>query len=228
MQHSNELDRYVEPSSEQTEVAPSQQQWLTLKEASDFLGVHFTTLRAWTDKGEIPVFRTPGGHRRFSLADLRRFLDERAGNVIVVNLDKMVNSALGRVRQELAKRPDAQAAWRGQQDENMVHARRERGQRLFALALSYVLKPNQREALALEGRSLGLEYGQEAAVNQVSLVEIGRAVQFFRNQLVEIVRTDEQLDAHDIRIERLLHHFLDEVLYAVLDGYEAAASTRGE
>lgn len=202
--------------------APAQQ-WLTLKEASDFLGIHFTTLRAWTDKGEIPVFRTPGGHRRFSLADLRRFLDERAGNMIVVNLDKMVNTALGRVRAEMAKRPDGQMTWRGPLDENLARTRRERGQRLFALALSYVLKPNQRDALEEEGRKLGLEYGHEAAANQVSLVEIGRAVQFFRNQLVEIVRTDEQLDASDIRIERLLHHFLDEVLYAVLDGYEATA-----
>ncbi|MCB0134891.1 MAG: helix-turn-helix domain-containing protein, partial [Caldilineaceae bacterium] len=32
--------------------------WLTLKEASAFLGVHFTTLRGWADRGEIPVFRT--------------------------------------------------------------------------------------------------------------------------------------------------------------------------
>ena len=52
-------------------------QWLTLKEASEFLGVHFTTLRKWADEGEIRVFRTPGGHRRFSVADLRRFLEER-------------------------------------------------------------------------------------------------------------------------------------------------------
>ena len=52
-------------------------QWLTLKEASEFLGVHFTTLRGWADRGEIPVFRTPGGHRRFGHNDLRRFLAER-------------------------------------------------------------------------------------------------------------------------------------------------------
>ncbi|MCB9152172.1 MAG: helix-turn-helix domain-containing protein [Caldilineaceae bacterium] len=216
-------DPHLSKTTLETQVPASAttQQWLTLKEASDFLGVHFTTLRTWTDKGEIPVFRTPGGHRRFSLADLRRFLDERAGNVIVVNVNQMVDTALGRVRQELAKRPDTQMSWRSPLDEQLARVRRERGQRLFALALSYVLKPDQRDALEQEGRRLGLEYGCEAAANQVSLVEIGRAVQFFRNQLVEIVRTDEQLDASDIRIERLLHQFLDEVLYAVLDGYEA-------
>src|SRR3954471_2848897 len=62
-------------------VVPSiPQQWLTLKEASEFLGIHFTTLRHWADGGSIRVFRTPGGHRRFSAADLRRFLEERVSH----------------------------------------------------------------------------------------------------------------------------------------------------
>ena len=55
--------------------APSR--WLTLKDASAFLGVHYTTVRNWADRGEIRVFRTPGGHRRFSVEDLRAFLEER-------------------------------------------------------------------------------------------------------------------------------------------------------
>lgn len=42
--------------------------WLTLKDASDVLGIHYTTLRTWADNGDIPVFRTPGGHRRFQWA----------------------------------------------------------------------------------------------------------------------------------------------------------------
>ena len=69
--------------------------WLTLKEACDFLGVHYTTLRSWADKGEISVFRTPGGHRRFSLADLRRFLDERAGHGNQTNPLVLVDDAVG-------------------------------------------------------------------------------------------------------------------------------------
>ena len=49
-------------------------QWLTLKEASEFLGVHFTTLRTWADRGELRVFRTPGGHRRYPAVAVQELL----------------------------------------------------------------------------------------------------------------------------------------------------------
>ena len=50
---------------------PSQQQapagggWLTLGQASRTLGVTASTLRRWADRGQVPSFTTPGGHRRF-------------------------------------------------------------------------------------------------------------------------------------------------------------------
>jgi len=89
------------------------------------------------------------------------------------------------------------------------------------------MKPQQRSHLLDSGRQLGWEYGHEAALSGVTLAETGRAVQFFRSQLVDTVRNSEaeRVDADDIRIERLIDLFLDEVLYAVLDGYEAAFST---
>jgi hypothetical protein len=57
----------------------------------------------------------------------------------------------------------------------------------------------------------------------VGLAATGRAVRFFRSQLIEAVRSEEQsggMDADDVRIQWLIDQFLDEVLYAVLDGYE--------
>jgi excisionase family DNA binding protein len=51
--------------------------WLALGEASRVLGVDVTTLRRWADAGEIQAFRTPGGHRRFTDADLATFVRRR-------------------------------------------------------------------------------------------------------------------------------------------------------
>src|SRR5213593_1000408 len=48
--------------------------WLTLAEASRVLGVSGATLRRWADDGRIPVFTTPGGHRRFSRRTLQHLL----------------------------------------------------------------------------------------------------------------------------------------------------------
>lgn len=201
----------------------TKQQWLTLKEASEFLGVHFTTLRSWADKGEIQVFRTPGGHRRFSSADLRRFLDDRVERSSTDDSGSVITNAIQHVHDEMSRLPQKELPWHYRLEGDAVANRRNRGQRLFALALSFVMKPNQQEDILSEGRKLGLEYGIEAHSNKVNLVESGRAVRFFRNQLVQAVRAEEApelLNADDIRIQQQIDYFLDEVLYAVLEGYE--------
>jgi len=206
--------------------APEAQRWLTLKQASEFLGIHFTTLRIWADKGDIPVFRTPGGHRRFSLADLRRLLDQRASQAVATtntNTGEIVNAALVRVRSEMERMSAQEMSWRADVDEDMRKLKRERGRQLFALAVVYVVKANQRERILADGRALGFEYGQEAASSAVSLAEAGRAVQFFRSHLVMALsehQASEGLDADDVRIQQLVNRFVDEVLFAVLDGYE--------
>ena len=206
--------------------ASAQRQWLTLKDASDFLGVHFTTLRSWADNGEIQVFRTPGGHRRFSVADLRRFLDERVGRLSTNDNENVINAVIQHVQQEMIRLPREDLRWHYPLDDQANTRRRQRGQQLFALALSFVLKPALRPRLLEEGRKLGLEYGQEAHASNISLADAGRAVRFFRNQLTQAVRAEgspDLLDADDLRIQQQIDLFLDEVLYAVLSGYDEQA-----
>ena len=200
-------------------------QWLALKEASEFLGVHFTTLRMWADKGEIPVFRTPGGHRRFSLDDLRRFLAERVSHAQSPDDRGLVEVAVVRTRLELERASTQMQRWNYPLEGVAEQERRQRGRQLFSLAVAFVMKPNQREWIADQGRELGREYGREAAVGGVRLAETGRAVQFFRSHLLDAVRSAQMgsvPDVDDLHVERLIDQFLDEILYAVLDGYEAA------
>ena len=220
------------PSSDRQAPAkadPSAPQWLTLSEAADFLGIHFSTMRSWADKGEIRVFRTPGGHRRFSAADLRRFLEERAHGTDLANVEVIMESALVKVRAEMDKMPLDQAVWRANVSEQDRQSRRDRGRQLFALALSFILKPGQQVRLLEDGRHLGRDYGEDAARTGISLAETGRAVQFFRTQLLNAVRDGDErspLDVEDVRIQRAIDQFLDEILYAVLDGYEQELKIR--
>lgn len=200
--------------------------WLTLKQASEFLGIHFTTLRTWADNGDVPVFRTPGGHRRFSLDDLRRFLDQRASQTAVApDAGELVDAALVHVRTEIQRLPMHETRWFVEMNEEERSLQRARGRQLFSLAVAYIVKPGQRERILADGRLLGFEYGQEAACSAVSLAEVGRAVQFFRNHLVEALndhQSPDGLDADDVRIQQQVNQFVDEVLFAVLDGYEQA------
>jgi excisionase family DNA binding protein len=51
---------------------------LTPREAAKALGVSIRTLYRWEDDGLISPRRTPGGHRRYTLADIDALLGRSA------------------------------------------------------------------------------------------------------------------------------------------------------
>ena len=58
---------------------------LTASQAARHLGVSISTLRRWPDAGHLQAYRTPGGQRRFGVAQLDAFLDSlrpRGGDLI--------------------------------------------------------------------------------------------------------------------------------------------------
>jgi excisionase family DNA binding protein len=46
----------------------------TSSQAARYLGVSLATIRRWTDAGHVNCYRTPGGQRRFSRAQLDDFI----------------------------------------------------------------------------------------------------------------------------------------------------------
>jgi excisionase family DNA binding protein len=58
-----------------TTISPSDRQLVfTSSQAALYLGVSLATIRRWTDAGHIGCYRTPGGQRRFSRAQLDGFI----------------------------------------------------------------------------------------------------------------------------------------------------------
>jgi excisionase family DNA binding protein len=49
---------------------------LTAKEAADYLRVSLYTLRRMESDGSLIPYRTPGGHRRYSLRMLNEYLEQ--------------------------------------------------------------------------------------------------------------------------------------------------------
>jgi excisionase family DNA binding protein len=47
---------------------------LGVGDAAAYLGVSPASLRKWSDQGLLRVYRTPGGQRRYSVADLDEFM----------------------------------------------------------------------------------------------------------------------------------------------------------
>ena len=60
----------------------------SISAAAMFLGVCVTTIRRWERAGNIKCFRTVGGHRRFSLSEIRRVLLGRKRRENVKKIEK--------------------------------------------------------------------------------------------------------------------------------------------
>jgi excisionase family DNA binding protein len=56
---------------------------LSLQRAATTLGIPTSRLRRWADAGRIEITRTAGGHRRFSVAEVRRLVAEQEGRPVV-------------------------------------------------------------------------------------------------------------------------------------------------
>ena len=94
--------------------------WLSITEASKRLNIHPATLRAWSDRGRIRTFRTPGGHRRFSGDDV----DALAANA-APELALFMNALVGQARLATSAGKLANESWYARFDDaaNWIPAR---------------------------------------------------------------------------------------------------------
>jgi excisionase family DNA binding protein len=47
---------------------------MNVGQAATYLGVSAASLRNWSNRGLVPVYRTPGGQRRYDATDLDGFM----------------------------------------------------------------------------------------------------------------------------------------------------------
>jgi len=159
--------------------------WVSLSEAAKILGVHPATLRNWADQGHLPSQRTPGGHRRFRVADLESWVSAQQSGA-ALEAEVLVQSALGRVRFEIAERHFVEASWYRQLDAQARQALGTYGRRLMEVMQRYLSSPS--EQALIEARELGLKYGETIRGQNLKL---SQAVEGF------FAFTDLILDAYE-------------------------------
>ena len=55
------------------------------QEAAQYLRISVFTLNKIESRGELRPFRTPGGHRRYSLEMLNRYFEENCNPMVALN-----------------------------------------------------------------------------------------------------------------------------------------------
>jgi excisionase family DNA binding protein len=205
--------------------------WLPIRRAAEQLGVSAATLRLWTAAGKVRAVVTPGGHRRYAEAELRRVLAEStaggwdAAAAELVELLRARYSALARgevQRQRWFASFDAAARAR-------VHAL---GESLLGQVARLLAAPGPRERASLtpEARRIGAQYGREVARLGLTASDALEAFLFFRTPILEsvnaTVRAHPGLALPAGEALAAVTDLMDVVLLALTRSYERSRQAR--
>lgn len=207
------------------ETNSSETQWLTLTEAAEALRVHPTTLRRWADSGQIPVFLTPGGHRRFAMSDVKDIAARRHSVRRVGPVERIwAEQALKQARMKLAEQE--QSRWMKIQDDRGRDRHRNMGQQLMGLILDFLTAEEEDEALIRRAREFGRHYGRASRELRLPLTEALGAAMFFRDTLTATaVQLPENIripTGSQVRLVHRIGRIVNEVQLGVADAYSVA------
>lgn len=195
-------------------------QWLTLGEASRFLGVDASTLRTWTDAGRVRAFRTPGGHRRYAQDDLVAFVDrsrqERSSRLIDIIGPRATRLIPDASRQQIRRQ-----AWYARLDPKASQTVGQTCQRLMDALVGYLPGGRKQGDYLRQGERLGRTLGLQVAAMPLSPAAATQAFVFFKDAITHGVSTRLPLPAEEkVRSIRRVEAFLDRVLLTMMEAYE--------
>jgi excisionase family DNA binding protein len=198
---------------------------LSITQAAKLLGIHSLTLRNWADKGHIPCYRTPGGHRRFRKRELLDFLAKMNQGPPGAALVTVAHHAVQQAIATFPTRPPeiAQPVWQKELTEQQRTTMRSVGQKLLGLTIQYAAG-NANETVLNKGRELGYTYGKFARRRGASMSETVATFNFFRDTIIEatfdVPANSVDIDASAPQLYRRLNYFLNEVLLATVEAAE--------
>lgn len=207
-----------------SEAKPAAEQWLSVSAAARRLNVHANTLRRWADDGQIAYVMTPGGHRRFALTELQRFVNrQHNGHRPETNKSEWVETAVTVTRQELAGR--RHESWLRDND-GTREQHRQLGRQLMGLVMQYLAADDEDATVfRQEASHLGRRYGQMAQQRRLPLAETLAAAAFFRDTLIEtVLQLPENVQLSPeatARLMRKINELLNDVQLTIAEEYDA-------
>jgi excisionase family DNA binding protein len=185
-------------------------EWLSLDEAAKRLNVHPTTVRDWADKGRIRVYRTPGGHRRFSEADVSQM-----GSHPKPDLSLLMHATVGQTRMATSDGRLATESWYARFNEEAKARQRELGMDLVQFLVSFLA--NSQRDWTQEIAELGVRYANLARQAGLSVGDAMRAFHLFDGLVRASVNDLSAARLTRGDLEQSVGWFLNEVEVAMVE-----------
>lgn len=200
-----------------------QEPLISISEASLMLGVSEAALRQWTDEGKIKAFVTPGGHRRYSKAELRRFISSHPKMLgikdLVIELQETTY-----IHRELARASLKTTPWYGKLSEQSREHLADLGRRILNLIIRYITEPSKREETMQLIRDVGHNHGEMLAKLGLPLTDSVEAFILHRdpimNAATHLLKKRGTVAGRVVEAIPLVAHVMDEALVALVAAHQ--------
>ncbi len=201
----------------------SQEPLISISEASHILGVSEAALRQWTDESKLRAFITPGGHRRYSKADLKKFMNSHQKVLgikdLIVELEDTVQ-----LHREIARTHLNTTSWYNKLGKESQGHLADLGRRFLNLIIKYIAEPSKREETLKLARDIGHSYGETLAKLELTLTDSVEAFTLHRNPIMNattrLMRRREALNRRVVESIPLITHVMDEALVSLVGAHQ--------
>ncbi len=199
--------------------------WLSIDAACQMLGVDQSTLRRWSDSGKVPVFRTPGGHRRYNEDDIKALLHGESRPRRRMSRQVLTDLSFSGYESDFMRQVRSRA-WYRAYSAGQVDELRSLGRTLVDLAIRSISGRSDRHQIIEEGQAIGRRYGSMSAEAGLSVDDAVEAFLFFRYPVIQaMTRFIEEESVPAKRSGRIyveISQFLDQVLLATVSAHAQA------
>lgn len=196
-------------------------EWLSLSDAAQMLGVHPSTVRLWSDKGVLPVHKTQGGHRRYKRSEISLWAETSHGTR-EIEPERIMQEVIRNVRLQISEGSLEAESWYQKLDGEARAQYRLSARSLFHGLMNYVTA--SADEAASEAYAIGYEYASRARRYRLSYVDAAKAFLFFRNALMESVLKEygeaRVAAAQVSQMHAKIQSFTDRILISLLQTYE--------
>lgn len=196
--------------------------WLSLKAAAEQLGVHPTTLRRWADAGDVPVYVTPGGHRRFLAEDIAALIDQRMQHNGDSTQRAWAQKALITTQRRI--QDSSHVKWLEVFSDEERQRQRQIGQRLLGLVMQHIAMPDSDDTLLVEAQDIAAQYATSCMQQGLNAAQALEIVMFFRDGIVESALQMPQVAQYDdvsrLRLLRRLNQIFNLLQLTLISRYD--------
>jgi len=201
----------------------SQEALVGISEACQILRVSETALRQWTDEGKIKAFVTPGGHRRYLVADLKKFMNSHHKAISIKDLAAELEDT-AHLHREIGLRFFTRTPWYGQLTKESGENLADLGRHLLNSIIRYITAPSERESTLKEVSNVGKGLGLTLAKLGLPLTDSVEAFIMHRDPILNVatslMKKREVFSGRVVDAIPLVAHVMDNALVSLVAAHQ--------